>query len=315
MQNPVAIILRNLKASQEGFKQRQTLKPMLALTSALKCMLKYPLKAEEHNRFALHIEVLTAHSSRLPEVKEHASGKFKYKQGQEKQLLAQMIPVIKAIHEARKKGQPAPSKQPAPKQQTQKKLDERYFQSIPEDFVMPEPAPEESEKRAQVDSIRQRKLRIDQNIKQAQKELAAGKMDEAKALFREAVNLHVDEDAMYLIIATKLQESDFYKESFEYLRHALTAAPDNRKACEMVVEACNKGGSPDRGFTLLKKIADKKGATPHLLYAMASLKESKRLYDEAVEFANQAIELDDSLMDAKKLIRRVKKKAAKAKGN
>lgn len=169
-------------------------------------------------------------------------------------------------------------------------------------------------KTEKMDATRKRKLQIDHAIIHGSNAVQAGKFDEAKKYFREAANLHVDEDAMFLIIADKLQGAEAFKESFEYLRLALMVNPGDRKACEMVVLASVKIANVDRGLTLLKKVAKKKGNAAHLSYAQAQLVAKKKLWGEAEKLAQEALGQDDSLLDVQKFLRKVAAKAAKAKG-
>lgn len=168
-------------------------------------------------------------------------------------------------------------------------------------------------KKENMEALRQRKLNIDQAINHGRNALAGGKVEEARKYFRQATNLHVDEDAMYLIIASALQEAGAFKESFEYVRLALMANPGDRRACEMLVEASKKAGNADRGLTMLKKVRDKKEPTAHLLYAMAQLSAQKKQPMEAVRLARGALDMDPELVDARKFLRKVEKQAAKAK--
>lgn len=167
-------------------------------------------------------------------------------------------------------------------------------------------------KRESMEAVRQRKLNIDHAIIHGRNALAGGKVEEARKYFRQATNLHVDEDAMYLIIASALQEVDAYKESFEYLRLALMANPGDRKACEMLVEASQKTGNPDRGLTMLDKVGKKKESSAHLELAKARLTAHKKQYAEAAALAENSLGLNPDLVEARKLLRQVKAKAAKA---
>lgn len=167
-------------------------------------------------------------------------------------------------------------------------------------------------KRESMGAVRERKLKIDHAIIHGTKALQGGKVDEAQGYFREAVDLYVDEHAMFLIIADRLQAAGAFKESFEYLRGALALNPDERKACEMVVAASEKVANPDRGLTLLQKIAEKKGAGPHLHLALARLLVLKKQWPEAEGHARAAAQAKDDLLDAHKLLRRLTARAAKA---
>ncbi|MBU1003706.1 MAG: hypothetical protein KKE73_14425 [Proteobacteria bacterium] len=268
MTKPVQTIVQHLSRAKSAFLKGETLRPMVSVVEALKVMLTAQLHSTEMQQVSSLLRDILQNISKLEVVSSRRKEPFVYEKGEEKQLLAQLVPLIKAIHGDKKK--------------------------------------------ESMEAVRARKLNIDRAINHAQNALSAGKLDEAKEYFRQAAHLYVDEDAMFLIIATKLQAGEFFKESFEYLRPALQKNNNDRKACEMLVAASKKVGNPDRGLTLLTKIREKQGDAPHLLFAMAQLSAAKKQFMESVKLCKQALALDGELVVVKKFLRKVEAKAAKS---
>lgn len=269
MAKAVQVIVQHLSRAKAAFMKGGTIRPMVSVAEALKLMLTAELHSTEAQKVTSLLRENLQNISKIEAVKAVHPEPFVYEKGKERQVLIELVPLIKVLHSDRKK--------------------------------------------ENLDAIRQRKLNIDHAIIHGKNALAGGKVEEARKYFRQATNLHVDEDAMYLIISSILQDSGAFKESFEYLRLALMANPGDRKACEMVVEASKKTAKPDRGLVMLKKIGDKKGPSAHLLYAMAQIAAQKRQVMEAVRLAQKALEMDEQLVDARKFLRKMEKKAAKGK--
>ncbi|BBD09044.1 hypothetical protein [Desulfovibrio ferrophilus] len=269
MTKPVQTVVQHLSRAKAAFLKGQTLRPMVSIAEALKVMLTAQLHSTELQKVASLLRENLQNVSKLEAVAARRKEPFVFQKGGEKQILAQLVPLIRAIHADRKK--------------------------------------------ESMEAVRARKLNIDKAINHAQNALSAGKLDEAKEYFRQAAHLYVDEDAMYLIIATKLQAGEFFKESFEYLRPALQKNNNDRKACDMLVIASQKIGKPDRGLVLIKKIREKQGDSPYLLFAQARLSARKKQFMEAVKLCKQALSMDPELMEVKKYLRKVEAKAAKAK--
>jgi len=268
MTKPVQTVIQHLSRAKAAFAKGQTLKPMVSVAEALKVLLTAELHSTEVQQVGSLLRENLQNISKIPAVAALRSEPFSYNKGEEKKVLAQLVPLIKQLHADRKKDS--------------------------------------------MEAIRARKLNIDRAIIHAQNALAGGKLDEAKEYFRQAALLHVDEDAMFLIIATKLQEGEFFKESFEYLRQALQKNNNDRKACEMVVAAAKKVGNADRGLTLLKKIREKQGDAPHLVFALAQLTAQKKQFTDAAKLCKEALALDEGFIDAKKFLRKLEAKAAKS---
>ena len=268
MTKPVQTVIQHLSRAKAAFAKGQTLKPMVSVAEALKVLLTAELHSTEVQQVASLLRENLQNISKIPAVAAKRSEPFSYNKGEEKKVLAQLVPLIRGLHADRKK--------------------------------------------ESMEAVRARKLNIDRAIIHAQNALAGGKLDEAKEYFRQASLLHVDEDAMFLIIATKLQEGEFFKESFEYLRLALQKNNNDRKACEMLVAAAKKVGNADRGLTMAKKIREKQGDAPNLLLTLAQLSVQKKQYTEAVTFAKQALDLKEDFIEARKFLRKVEPKAAKS---
>ena len=163
-----------------------------------------------------------------------------------------------------------------------------------------------------MDQMRERKLAIDKAILSGQRMLEAGKPAEAQQSFREAVDLHVDEDAMFLIIPERLQAAGAYSESLEYLRRALEIDPASRKANEMAGEAFEKLKDPDRGLAFFNRIKDKQGENPHLLMGLARVQAVAKDFKAALATMAQVLEAEPEMVQARKLAGLIKRRATLA---
>ena len=270
MANPVQTVIQHLSRAKAAFLKGESLRPLVSVAEALKIVITTRIHSQDMAKIASLLRENLQNLGKMEAVTSRLSTPLAYQPGAEKKILAQLVPVIKAIHaDARREGMGA---------------------------------------------VRERKLKIDHAIIHGTKALQGGKLDEAQGYFREAVDSYVDEHAMFLIIADRLQAAGAFKESFEYLRSALGVNPDDRKACEMVVTASEKVANPDRGLTLLHKIAEKKGAGPNLDFALARLLAVKKQWAEAETHARAAVQAKDDLLDAQKFLRRLLARSAKAAG-
>lgn len=163
-----------------------------------------------------------------------------------------------------------------------------------------------------MEEMRKRKLAIDKAILSGQRMLDAGKVAEAQQGFREAVEMHVDEDAMFLIIPEKLQAAGAYGESLEYLRRALEIDPASRKACEMAGDAFEKLKDPDRGMAFFNRVKDKNGSNPHLLMGLARVQAVAKDYKAALATMAEVLGADPELVQARKLAGVIKRRATMA---
>lgn len=161
-------------------------------------------------------------------------------------------------------------------------------------------------------AMRERKLKIDRAIIAGQKLLEQGNTPEAQRSFREAVEMHVDEDAMFLIIPEKLQKAGCFKESLEYLKRALKINPNERKACELAAEAYART-DPAAGAAFFADLAAKGGDGVQPSLALSRLNLAANKLPEAAAALKRCLELEPGLPDAKRLATQIKKAAAAAK--
>jgi tetratricopeptide (TPR) repeat protein len=167
--------------------------------------------------------------------------------------------------------------------------------------------------RESLEAMRERKLKIDRAIIGGQKLLDQGNVPEAQRSFREAVELHVDEDAMFLIIPDKLQKAGCFRESLEYLKRALKINPSERKACELAAEAYIQIQDPAAGAALLGDLVLKGADGSHLQLAIARLNLAAKKLPEAAAALKQCLALEPGLPDAKRVAAQIRKAAAAAK--
>mgnify|MGYP000871463194 CR=1 FL=1 len=167
--------------------------------------------------------------------------------------------------------------------------------------------------RESLEAMRERKLKIDRAIIAGQRFLEHGNAPEAQRSFREAVELHVDEDAMFLIIPEKLQKAGCFRESLEYVKRALKMNPNERKACELAAEAYEQAKDAAAGVAFFTDLAAKGGDGPYPLLALARLGLAAKKLPEAAAALKKCLELAPDQPDAKRLAAQLRKAAAAAK--
>ncbi|MDY7000379.1 MAG: tetratricopeptide repeat protein [Thermodesulfobacteriota bacterium] len=160
----------------------------------------------------------------------------------------------------------------------------------------------EEMERESLEAMRQRKTKIDQLIIQGRKYLEKKNILEAQRSFRGAVEEHVDEDAMFTIIADNLITAGYSKEPLEYLKRALERDPDSRKACELAYAAFEKAGDFSAAEGFFENTVKKRGESAHLLLGLGRVQMKLKKFPEAGAAAKKALTLDPGLAMARKII-------------
>lgn len=150
-------------------------------------------------------------------------------------------------------------------------------------------------------AMRERKLRIDHAVIKGSKFLADGNLLEAQRHFRAAVEDFVDEAGLFPLIASRLIDAGQFKPSLEYLRRAIEEAPDNSRAYDFLLMVAGKTEGWDTAEGLLRDIQAKVGPQPAFLQCLAMVSARLGKWPEAYDAAKQALALDASLDEAKRV--------------
>jgi tetratricopeptide (TPR) repeat protein len=164
-----------------------------------------------------------------------------------------------------------------------------------------------------LEAMRARKMGIDKALIAGQKFLEQNNILEAQRSFRGAVELHVDEDALFNMIAERLQKAGRFKESLEYLRRAVKTAPGDRKSCEMAAEAFEQMGDIAGGEAFFLALAGEPGAGAHAHLGLARILLKAKRLKEAYAAAQKCLALDSTVVDAQRLVEKIRRLAAQAK--
>jgi len=159
------------------------------------------------------------------------------------------------------------------------------------------------------EATRERRLKIDRALINGSNALEHGKIAEAQELFREAVSVHVDEDALFMLIAERLQGAGYYSESFEHLRKAFEVDPNSRRASELLFDAAVQTKDVKRGMKYFERVQRESGDTAQVLLGEARLYAAAKDEAKARECAEKALECDEHLVLAKRLLHQLAAKA------
>lgn len=170
----------------------------------------------------------------------------------------------------------------------------------------------EERDRETLEAMRQRKYKIDRLLLSGRKFLEHKKVSDAQQVFREAVGLYEDEDAMFLMMADAMIGAGFPRESLEYLRRALEIDPDDRRTCEIAYNAFEGMDDAAAGEDFFEKHIEKHGQTPNLLLGRARCRFKQKKYNESLADAKAALAANPSLVMAEKLIKSIASKTKAA---
>lgn len=168
---------------------------------------------------------------------------------------------------------------------------------------------EEEIRRESLEAMRARKLRIDQFVLKAQKFLTEGNILEAQRNFRAAVDEFVDEKGLFPLIASRLIEAGYHKQSLEYVKRAIEEYPDNARAYDFLLQALSKTGEWDAGEKLLREAGKNAAEVPVYLTNLARVLAKNENWDEAVAAAQKALSLDTRQETARKILALAAKRA------
>lgn len=161
-------------------------------------------------------------------------------------------------------------------------------------------------------AMRERKYKIDRCLISGRKFLEHKKISDAQEVFREAVGLYEDEDALFLMIAEAVTGAGFYRESLEYLRRALEINHDDHRACEAAYNAFEGLNDYSGGDDFFSKLMEKYEATPNLMQGRARCRFKLKKYKDCLSDAKAALAANPDMPMAHRLVELIEAKAAKA---
>jgi tetratricopeptide (TPR) repeat protein len=162
-------------------------------------------------------------------------------------------------------------------------------------------AVEEAINREDLESKRERKLRIDHAIIKGTRLLSEGNLLEAQRNFRAAVEDYVDEKGLFPLIASRLIDAGHFKASLEYTRRAIEESPDNPRAYDFLLTAAGKADVWPDAKRILADARPKIGDLPLLYQALALVEARLGDWNAADAAAARALEGDARLEDARKV--------------
>jgi len=161
-----------------------------------------------------------------------------------------------------------------------------------------------------LEAMRQRKLHIDQCIMKGQKFLDEGNILEAQRNFRAAVDEYVDENGLFPLLASRLIDKGYHKQSLEYVKRAIDVSPDNARSYDFLMTALTGSKEWETGEKILREASKKYPDQPFILGHLAYVLAKSAKLDEAATFAEKALTYDPDQDMAKKVLALARKKQA-----
>ncbi len=251
------------------YHRHEVLRSMISFATAMRTMFKARLMGRDKTEASGALREMTGLYSRTEEVKKFAPNGLRFVPGKEKQLLMQVVALVKKVQGEMVK---------------------------------------ESQEEA-----RRRKLKIDRLLIRAEKHLEHKKISEAEEAFQEAVSLYVDEHKLYFVISSKLLKADYPRQALKYLHKGLEVDPEEEHNYRLLAEAHEKLGDLEKAEKALKDSLAKFGDDFRTWVQYGNMLLRAKRLKEALEAAKKAIDLDPTHPDAKTLVQKLKKLAAKSK--
>jgi tetratricopeptide (TPR) repeat protein len=161
--------------------------------------------------------------------------------------------------------------------------------------------------RESLEETRERKLKMDRLLIRGQKLLDGGKVGEAEECFQEAVELYVDEHKLFYFIARKLVDADQPRPALKYLKRALQLLPDDEQAHLALARAYFQMGAPDKAEAGARRVLKEFGPMSDAWMLLAQTFRQRGQHREAYAAAKKALALDPNMVQARKLMKAVKK--------
>ncbi|MFW5487441.1 MAG: tetratricopeptide repeat protein [Desulfovibrio sp.] len=155
----------------------------------------------------------------------------------------------------------------------------------------------------------ERKISIDKLMLHGQTCLQNGKISEAEKAFNEAIELYVDEKALFSMIGTSLIEAGQERLAVKYFIQAMEEYPDDAQSYLKVAEAYQKADNPKSGIRALKRGMKHLGKRADFYLQIALLEQAQGNTKEALQSVTESLALDEHNYKAKKLRERLAGKA------
>ena len=153
-----------------------------------------------------------------------------------------------------------------------------------------------------------RKLKIDQFLNKAQVLLGDNKIELAEERFKWAVEQYVDEHSLFSVIAKKLMEANQVGRALKYWERAMDVDPELESVYLMAAEAYEKSGDVSNAEMLLNKALSEFGDKAGTYLQLSQVYLSMGKDQEAHDAATKTLELDATLVKAKKVLDALTKK-------
>lgn len=164
-----------------------------------------------------------------------------------------------------------------------------------------------------LEATRERKLKMDNLLIRGQKYLENKNLADAAAAFQEAVSLYVDEHKLFFVIGNKLMHAGIPQQALPYFLKGMEVDSDAENTYISAAKAYEALKQYDKAEQVARKSIKKYGEAPETLEILSLVSLRKGKGKEAYALARKALLKDPSLIKAKKIMAKVKQRAAAAK--
>ena len=139
-------------------------------------------------------------------------------------------------------------------------------------------------------------------LDKGQQLLNAKEFPKAKSMMRKVAEAYGNEPGVLTDIGGRLLKAGLFFEAGEFLEEAIAKNPKDSHAFAFAIQAYKNAREFEKMEKLYKAALKQFGAHPRTLQNMAKMYLDWRKYDKAYDFAKQAYDGDNSLLDAKEIM-------------
>lgn len=154
--------------------------------------------------------------------------------------------------------------------------------------------------KAEVDARRKRLAELDELVLAGQAELDKKQPLEARKLFRRALDGFSDEPGLLVDLGNRLMLAGLPAEACEYFQKSIEAAPTDQRAYEYLAQCLDATGESVKAEEILKAAIKRFRPTEQMLVRLAKGAIERRNWDEALLYAEKALEANPTSRDAKR---------------
>ncbi|MBI5519953.1 MAG: hypothetical protein HY916_07825 [Desulfovibrio sp.] len=154
--------------------------------------------------------------------------------------------------------------------------------------------------KAEVEARRKRLAELDELVLAGQAELENKQPLEARKFFRRAMDSFGDEPGLLVDLGNRLMLAGLPGEACEYFQKSIEAAPGDQRGYEFLAQCLDATGEGFKAEEVLKAAVKRFNPTEQMLVRLAKGAMDRRGWDDALTFAEKALELNPTSRDARR---------------